>query len=30
MDAVYLLILAALYVLTHGLVVALGRLGKST
>ena len=29
MDIVYLLILAGLYVVTHGLVWALGRLGKS-
>ena len=28
MDAVYLLILAALYFVTHGLVWALGRLGE--
>lgn len=29
MDAIYLLMLAGLYVLTHGLVLALNRLGKS-
>jgi hypothetical protein len=29
MDAIYLLMLAALYVVTHGLVLALNRLGKS-
>ena len=29
MDIIYLLILAGLYVVTHGLVWALGRLGKS-
>jgi hypothetical protein len=29
MDIVYLLILAGLYVVSHGLVWALGRLGKS-
>lgn len=29
MDAVYLLILLGLYLLTHGLVLALDRLGKS-
>ena len=28
MDAVYLLILAALYLVTHGLVWALDRLGE--
>jgi hypothetical protein len=28
MDAIYLLILAGLYALTHGLVLALVRLGK--
>ena len=30
MDAVYLLLLAALYLVTHGLVWALGRLGESS
>jgi hypothetical protein len=30
MDAVYLLILAGLYAVTHGLVWALDRLGKSS
>jgi hypothetical protein len=30
MDAIYLLMLAGLYVLTHGLVLALNRLGKSS
>jgi hypothetical protein len=30
MDAIYLLMLTGLYVLTHGLVVALNRLGKSS
>jgi hypothetical protein len=29
MDAVYLLLLAGLYLLSHGLVWALGRLGES-
>ena len=29
MDAIYLLILAGLYALTHGLILALERLGKS-
>lgn len=29
MDAIYLLILAALYAMTHGLVWALDRLGKT-
>lgn len=29
MDVIYLLILAGLYVVSHGLVWALGRLGKS-
>ncbi len=29
MDAIYLLILAGLYVVTHGLVWALDRLGKT-
>ncbi len=30
MDAVYLLILAGLYAVTHGLVWALARLGKTS
>jgi hypothetical protein len=30
MDAVYLLILAGLYAITHGLVWAFGRLGKTS
>lgn len=30
MDALFLLILAGLYVLTHGLIWALERLGKSS
>jgi hypothetical protein len=30
MDAVYLMMLAGLYVVTHGLVLALNRLGKSS
>ncbi len=30
MDAVYLLILVGLYLLTHGLVLALDRLGKTS
>jgi hypothetical protein len=30
MDFIYLLILAGLYVASHGLVWALGRLGKSS
>jgi hypothetical protein len=29
MDAIYLLMLAGLYVVTHGLVLALNRLGKT-
>jgi hypothetical protein len=30
MDAIYLLMLAGLYVVTHGLVLALDRLGKTS
>jgi hypothetical protein len=30
MDAIYLLMLAGLYVVTHGLVLALNRLGKTS
>ena len=30
MDAVYLLLIAGLYLLTHGLIWALDRLGKSS
>lgn len=30
MDAVYLLLLAVLYALTHGLIVALRRLGETS
>jgi hypothetical protein len=30
MDAIYLLMLAGLYVVTHGLVWALNRLGKTS
>jgi len=30
MDVIYLLILAGLYVVTHGLVWALDRLGKTS
>lgn len=30
MDVVYLLLLAGLYVFTHGLVMALRRLGKTS
>jgi hypothetical protein len=30
MDAIYLLILVALYAITHGLVWALNRLGKTS
>jgi len=30
MDAIFLLLLAALYLLSHGLVRALGRLGESS
>jgi hypothetical protein len=29
MDAIYLLILAGLYLITHGLVLAFNRLGKT-
>ncbi len=29
MDAIYLLMLAALYAVTHGLVLALNRLGET-
>jgi hypothetical protein len=29
-DAIYLLLLAALYAVTHGLIRALDRLGKSS
>jgi hypothetical protein len=29
MDAIYLLILAGLYAITHGLVLAFSRLGKT-
>jgi hypothetical protein len=29
MDAIYLLILVGLYLVTHGLVLALNRLGKT-
>jgi hypothetical protein len=29
MDAIYLLILAGLYLVTHGLVLGLNRLGKT-
>jgi hypothetical protein len=29
-DAIYLLILVGLYLITHGLVLALGRLGKTS
>ncbi len=30
MDAIYLLMLAGLYAVTHGLVLALNRLGKTS
>jgi hypothetical protein len=30
MDAIYLLMLTGLYVVTHGLVLALNRLGKTS
>jgi len=30
MDVIYLLILAGLYAVTHGLVTALGRLGRTS
>jgi len=30
MDAIYLLILVGLYVVSHGLVLALNRLGKTS
>ena len=30
MDAIYLLMLAGLYVVTHGLVLALNRLGRTS
>jgi hypothetical protein len=29
-DAIYLLILVGLYLITHGLVLAFGRLGKTS